>query len=71
MFVKEHATGHLVEVLDLQALMDPFAQTVSGRYNIGEELPDPEQFEKKALEFPSGETLPRCWLDPQYLAKRG
>lgn len=66
MFLKEPTTGHLVEVLDLKALFDPFQTAVSGRYNVGEELPEPENFAKAGLGFPSGESLPRCWLDPHY-----
>lgn len=66
MFLQEPKTRHLVEILDLKALFDPFQEQVVGRYNVGEELPDPEKFSKADLVFPSGETLPRCWLDPHY-----
>jgi len=66
MFLQETKTGHLVEILDLKALFDPFQEQVTGRYNIGEELPEPEPFTKAGLGFPSGEALPRCWLDPHY-----
>lgn len=66
MFLQEPKTGHLVEVLDLAGLFDPFQEQVAGRYNVGEEIPDPEAFAKADLVFPSGETLPRCWLDPHY-----
>lgn len=66
MFVQERSTGHLVEVLALKDLIDPFSPTMVGRYNIGEELPDPAKFDKADLVFPSGEPLPKCWLDPHY-----
>ncbi len=66
MFLKESSTGHLVEVLSLKDLFDPFRPTIIGRYNRGEELPDPTTFQKKDLEFLSGEPLPRCWTDPHY-----
>ena len=66
MFLQEPKTGHLVEILDTKALFDPFQEQVSGRYNVGEELPEPENFSKADLTFPSGENLPRCWLDPNY-----
>lgn len=56
----------LVEVLDLKQLFDPFASSVHGRIHGGEELQDPHHFEKNDLFFPSGEQLPRCWLDPSY-----
>lgn len=66
MFLKEPTTGHLVEVLDLQALFDPFQTQLSGRYHVGEELPEPANFNKADLVFLSGEHLPECWLDPDY-----
>lgn len=66
MFLQERSTGHLVEVLALKDLTDPFNATLVGRYNIGEELPDPTKFTKDELVFPSGEPLPKCWLDPHY-----
>jgi hypothetical protein len=61
----EH-NGALVEVLDLKALIDPFATAVHARIHGGEELQDPHHFEKAELSFPSGEALPRCWVDSHY-----
>jgi hypothetical protein len=29
-------------------------------------MQDPEKFDKAEIEFPSGEDLPRCWLDSHY-----
>lgn len=66
MFLTHKPTGDVVEIVDLQALSDPFKSTVSGRFHAGEELQDPADFDKDQLMFPSGETLPRCWLDPEY-----
>lgn len=66
MFLKEYKTGHLVEVLSLNDLFDPFRDKLAGRYNIGEDLPDLTTFPKADLEFLSGESLPRCWVDPHY-----
>ena len=69
MFLKlrhDQDDASLVEVLDLKALFDPFATTVQARIHGGEELQDPHHFEKAALFFPSGEALPRCWLDAGY-----
>ena len=66
MYLKEAATGHLVEVLDMHQLADPYVQQLLGRYHAGEDLPDPEPFDKARLVFPSGEPLPRCWRDPHY-----
>jgi len=65
-FLKERKTGELVEVLDVREVCDPFQTGITGRYNAGEELPDPGRFVKTDLVFCSGEPLPRCWTDPDY-----
>jgi len=65
-YLKERKSGDLVEVLDLPALFDPFKSDVAGRLHAGEELQEPQVFAKDELVFPSNETLPRCWVDPQY-----
>lgn len=57
-FLKECKTGELVEVLDPAALYDPFASEIIGRYNIGEEMPEPRAFAKSDLAFCSNEQLP-------------
>lgn len=66
MFLKEKSSGHLVEVLSMRDLFDPVRATFAGRYNVGEEMPDPQTFQKADMCFPSGEALPRCWLDVHY-----
>ncbi len=66
MFLKQKRDGHLVEVLSLNDLFNPIQQSVVGRLSYGEELQDPEKFTKADLIFPSGEGLPRCWLDLHY-----
>ena len=66
MLLKDQATGHLVEVLNLTDLFNPEIAAFEGRYNVGEELPEPELFQKKNLVFCSGEKLPKCWIDPHY-----
>jgi len=66
MFLKHRQSANLVEVLDLPALFDPTRDSVAGRLHAGEELQDPEAFRKAELAFPSGEALPRCWLDAHY-----
>jgi hypothetical protein len=66
MFLKHRQNGHLVEVLDTDRLFDPTQASFSGRYNYGEEMPDPESFHKSDMVFPSGEPLPRCWVDVHY-----
>lgn len=66
MYLKESSSGHLVEVVALAELFDPYHATVQGCSHYGEERQDPEPFAKQALCFPSGEVLPACWLDPHY-----
>lgn len=66
MFLKHHHDGSLVELLQPAQLWDPFATSVLGRFHAGEELQDPQTFTKDELLFLSGETLPRCWIDPHY-----
>ena len=65
MFLKD-SKDDLVEVLTLSDLFDPFSKTLVGRYQHGEEAQDPEKFNKADLCFPSGEDLPRCWVDAHY-----
>lgn len=75
MYLKQKSSGHLVEVLSLNDLFNPYHSELVGRFHYGEELQDPEKFPKTELTFPSGEELPRCWLDPHYrdaeLSKKG
>jgi len=66
MFLKHSTKDDLIEILTLNDLFDPFCKTVVGRFQHGEEVQDPEKFGKDGLLFPSGERLPRCWLDAHY-----
>ena len=66
MYLKHKDTGNLVELLDIRAAVDPCQTVVAGRYHAGEELQDPENFSKADLVFPSGESLPVCWIDANY-----
>jgi hypothetical protein len=66
MFLKDSSNGHLIEVLDTVTLFDPSETHFEGRYNWGEDLPEPEPFAKANVIFPSGEPLPRCWVDMHY-----
>ena len=63
MFLKNKSNGDIVEVLDISGLSNPLHTQVAGRYHAGEELQDPENFDKKSLMFLSGESLPACWLE--------
>lgn len=66
MFLQNKDSGTLVKILDIEALFSPLESAVSGQNQAGEEEQDPESFEKQDLIFPSGESLPRCWLDANY-----
>jgi len=66
MFLQLKENSDLVEVLGMSDLFDPFKESITGRLHRGEELQDPESFNKSGLGFPSGEELPRCWTDPNY-----
>ncbi len=66
MFLMQKSTHSLVEVLAMPDLFDPFIPMVMAQSHSGEELQDAEEFPKADLMFPSGEPLPRCWIDPDY-----
>lgn len=66
MYLKDKNNGDLVEVMDNNTLFDPNVEQIRGRYHAGEEMQDPADFAKSALVFPSGEALPKCWVDPAY-----
>lgn len=69
MFLKHRPSGDLVEILDLGLLFDPFKPDVVGRFHVGEEMQEPAPFPKNELVFPSGEALPRAWMDAHYKEK--
>ncbi|MBE9050044.1 acetyltransferase [Nostocales cyanobacterium LEGE 11386] len=62
-------TGDIVKILDIQELIDPNNHIVHAQDQVGEEEQEPDSFQKENLIFPSGETLPRCWLDANYRKK--
>lgn len=66
MFLKHKQYGDLVEVLTPRDLCDPCRDQIEGQSHAGQERQDPACFSKQDLIFPSGESLPRCWLDPDY-----
>lgn len=66
MFLKNQQTGVLVEVSNVEDLINPLHGEITGRVQSGQEEQDPEAFSKDILAFPSDETLPRCWKDPDY-----
>jgi hypothetical protein len=66
MFLKNRNNGDIVDVENLCDLTNLFHDKVLGSYQVGEELQDPQEFNKVDLIFLSGEELPKCWTDPQY-----
>ncbi|MGG6268384.1 acetyltransferase [Leptolyngbya sp. AN03gr2] len=66
MFLQEKETGNLLEVIDVTLLVDPTEDKVPARDQAGQEEQDPEKYSKTSLVFPSGESLPRCWVDADY-----
>jgi hypothetical protein len=66
MFLKNVNTGDLAQIIELDKLTDPNSSTVTVRYHAGEEAGDPVDVAKAELTFPSGETLPKCWMDAHY-----
>ena len=66
MFLKDKKSGDLVEVLDAKEMFNPATSTMKVRFQAGEEVGEPVNVEKSSLCFPSGEELPRCWLDTHY-----
>lgn len=66
MLLKDKQTDILVEILDIQALFMPTKNSVPGQIQSGQEEQDPADFKKDSLKFPSGENLPRCWVDANY-----
>lgn len=66
MFMQEKETGTLVKVLEVDELIDPLQTSIKARKQAGEEEQSTAPYEKSNLTFPSGEALPRCWVDPNY-----
>ena len=66
MILQKKDNGTLIEIEDLIGMIDPNQMELMGRVQSGEEEQEPELVRKQNLIFPSGESLPRCWLDPDY-----
>jgi hypothetical protein len=66
MLLQVKETGNLVKISEVVQLIDPNVEEIHGREQAGEEEQDTVAYHKKNLVFPSGETLPRCWLDANY-----
>ncbi len=66
MLLHDKEKDALVEVLDLVALINPNQTEIFGQVQSGQEEQDPAPSRKVDLIFPSGESLPRCWVDADY-----
>lgn len=66
MFMKETETGTLIKVLEPEALFDPIQKSVRACKQAGQAEQFSAPYDKALLKFPSGESLPRCWIDPDY-----
>jgi hypothetical protein len=64
MYLIYKPSGDLVEILNLDCLLNPLQKDVNGRFLADEALQAPVAFGKDSLVFPSGEMLPRCWVNP-------
>ena len=58
--------SELVKVTDIQQLINPNSDSVEAKQQQGQEEQPAESFKKENLIFPSGESLPRCWVDANY-----
>jgi hypothetical protein len=66
MFLQNKRNGNLIEIEDVTALINPIENQITGRSQSGQEEQEVEAYEKANLIFPSGEALPRCWIDANY-----
>lgn len=66
MFMRDGDSDDLIRIDDIERLLNPFQDTVQGRSQAGEEEQEEVRYQKGLLRFPSGESIPRCWIDPEY-----
>ncbi len=66
MILQDKDTGTMIEVMDIDSLISPTKDSIPARVQEGQEEQNPESYRKANLVFPSGESLPRCWLDANY-----
>ena len=66
MFLQIKDSRDLVKIVDVQELFDPNIETVHAQDQQGQEEQETDIYQKVELVFPSGEKLPRCWLDAHY-----
>ncbi|MTJ06486.1 acetyltransferase [Anabaena sp. UHCC 0204] len=66
MFLQIKNSQDLVKIVDIQELFDPNSEIVHGQDQEGQEEQETDIYQKEEIVFPSGEKLPRCWLDAHY-----
>lgn len=66
MLMRNKSTGDLVMIESIEQLLSPFDEEVAGRNQAGQEEQEVKRFQKIELTFPSGEPLPKCWMDSQF-----
>lgn len=66
MFLQLKDSEDIIKVLDVQELIDPNTNIIHAQDQLGEEEQEPDAYKKQNLVFPSGEGLPRCWVDANY-----
>ncbi|BAZ81946.1 MAG: acetyltransferase [Sphaerospermopsis kisseleviana] len=66
MFLQIKNSRDLVKIVDFQELIDPNSEIVHAKDQEGQEEQETDTYQKEDLVFPSGEKLPRCWLDANY-----
>ncbi|MUG95921.1 acetyltransferase [Scytonema sp. UIC 10036] len=66
MLLQIRDSGELVKVLDVQELIDPNTNVIRAQEQEGQEEQQADSYNKQTLVFPSGESLPRCWVDANY-----
>lgn len=69
MFLMNKNGNQLVEVLEVEELFNPNRNEITGKSHSGEEMQETRTFPKSEMLFPSGESLPLCWVDPDYREK--
>lgn len=66
MLLKSKKEDGLVQIQEVDELIDPFKEEVMAQVQAGQNEQPPESFKKSDLVFPSGESLPQCWVDSNY-----
>ncbi len=66
MLLQLKENGELVKIVDVQELINPNTDTVQAKEQQGQEEQQADSYKKENLVFPSGESLPRCWMDANY-----